>query len=235
MESSNFFKGYDKVNPSEHHRISQQNRRRRIIAISLAVFVTLFIGSLVAALVHRSATESEESESESSQLASNSAESLKTVCAVTRYPDSCFSSISPLNSPPSNNPFHFFNLSLHASINEVSSLKNLLTESKAEPAMKDCAELFDDAASQLGRSAESICAGRGEKVLTEMKISDLQTWISAAMTDQETCLDGLAEMGSTALIGSKMKVQKSQEYMSNTLAILNNIKSLLKKFGLTMP
>lgn len=101
--------------------------------------------------------------------------------------------------------------------------------------MKDCAELFDDAASQLGRSAELICGGREEKVLTEMKISDLQTWISAAMSDQETCLDGLAEMGSTALIDYKMKVQKSQEYMSNTLAILNNIQSLLKKFGLTMP
>ncbi|KAL0342616.1 UNVERIFIED_CONTAM: putative pectinesterase/pectinesterase inhibitor 26 [Sesamum calycinum] len=74
-----------------------------------------------------------------------------------------------------------------------------------------------------------------EKALTEMKISDLQTWISAAMTDQETCLDGLAETGSTALDEFKLKVQKSQEYMSNTLAILNNIQSLFDKFGLTMP
>lgn len=108
---------------------------------------------------------------------------------------------------------------------------------KADPAMKDCAELFDDAASQLGRSAELIClaVGPGEKVLTEMRISDLQTWISAAMTDQDTCLDGLAEMGSTAVGEFKMKVQKSQEDMSNTLAILNNIQSLCEKFGLTLP
>ncbi|KAL0416514.1 UNVERIFIED_CONTAM: Pectinesterase 3 [Sesamum latifolium] len=101
--------------------------------------------------------------------------------------------------------------------------------------MKDCAELFDDAASQLRRSAELICVGSGEKALTDMKISDLQTWISAAMTDQETCLDGFAETGSTALDEFKLKVQKSQEYMSNTLAILNNIQSLFDKFGLTMP
>ena len=34
--------------------------------------------------------------------------------------------------------------------------------------------------------------GQGEKVLTEAKISDSQMWwISAAMTDQEMCLDGL--------------------------------------------
>ncbi|KAI3454651.1 hypothetical protein Pfo_011314 [Paulownia fortunei] len=235
MESVNFFKGYGKVNPLEDQPNSSPNhrRRRRIIAFSLAVFLTLIIGLLVAALIHESASESEESEP--TQVASNPAESLKTVCAVTRYPDSCFSSISPLNSPPSNNPLRIFNLSLHASTLEVSSLKNLVTEPKAEPAMKDCAELFDDAATQLGRSAELISVGRGEKVLTDMKISDLQTWISAAMTDQETCLDGLAEMGWTALGVFKMKVQKSQEYMSNTLAILNNIQSLFEKFGLTMP
>ncbi|GFP99368.1 pectinesterase 3 [Phtheirospermum japonicum] len=238
MESINFIKGYGKVNPSENHPNPPPNhhhRRRRtiIIALSLAVFLTLIIASLVAVLICDSATESEQSES--SQLASNSADSLKTVCAVTRYPDSCFFSISPLNSPPSNNPLRFFNMSLHASMLEISNLKNRLAEPKTESAMKDCAELFDDAASQLGRSAESICVGRGEKVLTEMRISDLQTWISAAMTDQETCLDGLTEMGSTALGEFRVKVQRSQEYLSNTLAILNNIPSLFKKFGLTMP
>lgn len=235
MESINFVKGYGKVSSAEDNPVNPPNhsRRRRTIAISLAVFLTLIVASLITALIHDSATESEESEP--SQLASNSVESLKTVCSVTRYPDSCFSSISPLNSPPSDNPLRFFNLSLHASLLEVSSLQSRLTEPKADPAMKDCAELFDDAASQLGRSAELICVGPGEKVLTEMRISDLQTWISAAMTDQDTCLDGLAEMGSTAVGEFKLKVQKSQEYMSNSLAILNNIQSLFQKFGLTMP
>ncbi|KAL7098764.1 hypothetical protein ACP275_09G038700 [Erythranthe tilingii] len=239
MDSINVFKGYGKVNldspnppPPNHHH----HRRCRFIAVSLAVFLTLAIGSLIAVLIHESATESDESEP-SSQLASNSAASLKIVCAVTRYPETCFSAISPLNSPPSNSPLRFFNLSLHASAAQVSDLKNLTNSTKAEAAVKDCAELFDDAASQLARSAESISVGSssGEKVLTEMRISDLQTWISAAMTDQETCVDGLEEMGSTAVDEFKVRVQKSQEYMSNSLAILNNIQSLFAKFGLTMP
>ena len=45
--------------------------------------------------------------------------------------------------------------------------------------------------------------GQGEKVLTEAKINDSQTWwISATMTDQETCLDGLGreESRSIALV-----------------------------------
>ncbi|KAG8379161.1 hypothetical protein BUALT_Bualt07G0059400 [Buddleja alternifolia] len=239
MESLNFIKGYDKVTSLENPKFpakppTTNNNRRKIIAISSAIFLTLVIASLAAALIHASAYEHEESDP--SPTASTSAETLKTVCSVTRYPDSCFSSISPLNIPPSNNPLRFLNLSLHASAIEVSALKNLVTESKAESAIKDCAELFDDAASQLGRSAELLCVDPGEKVLTEeMKMSDLQTWISAAMTDQETCIDGMEEMGSTAVGEFKMKVHKSQEYMSNTLAILNNIPSLFHKLGLTMP
>ena len=45
--------------------------------------------------------------------------------------------------------------------------------------------------------------GQGEKVLTEAKINDSHTWwISATMTDQETCLDGLGreESRSIALV-----------------------------------
>ncbi|KAL6541351.1 hypothetical protein OROHE_011059 [Orobanche hederae] len=232
MESINFFEGYSKVNNLEDQSKYPPKRHRRLtIALSLAVFLTLIVivGSLLAVLFR------EGKESESPQLASDPADSLKKVCAVTRHPDSCFSSVSPLNSPPSSNPLRFFNLSLHASITEVASLKDLLAERKPEPALKDCAELFDDASSQLGRSAESICVGRGEKVLTDMKISDLKTWISAAMTDQVTCLDGLEEMESTALDEFRVKVQRSQEYMSNTLTILNNIRTLFKKFGLAMP
>lgn len=232
MESINFAKGYGKVNPAEDNPDSPPNRRR-LIAFSLAVFLTLAIAALISVLIHESAANSDGSEQ--SQLASNSADSLKTVCSVTRYPDSCISSISPLNSPPSNNPFQFFNLSLHASLLEVSSLKSQLPEPIAEPAMKDCAELFDDGASQLGRSAESICVGPGEKLLTEMRISDLQTWISAALTDLDTCLDGLEEMGSTAVGEWKVKVQKAKECISNTLAILNNMQSLFQKFGLKLP
>ena len=102
--------------------------------------------------------------------------------------------------------------------------------------MKDCAELFDDAASQLGNSAESICVGPGEEVLAERRVSDLQTWISASLTDLDTCLDERAEMGSSTAVGEwKGKVQRAMEYISNTLAILNNIQRLFQKFGLKMP
>lgn len=245
MDSIKFFKGYGKVNnPSGDQQPASSRRRRILLASSLAFFLTIVLCAMIGALIHESATEPPESEEEQHPT-SNSGESLKTVCAVTQYLDSCINSISALNDPPKSDPVHFFNLSLQVSQRELADLaslpRTLISKSndpRAESALKDCVNLFDGSLSQLNRSAELMkmaVVGPGEKLLTEMRISDMQTWISAAMTDQETCLDGLDEMGSTVVDEVRVRVHKSSEYMSNSLAILNNLKSLVEKFGLKMP
>lgn len=96
-------------------------------------------------------------------------------------------------------------------------------------ALTDCESQIDDALSQLNDSLAEL-QRPGEKMLTDMKISNIQTWVSAAMTDEETCLDGLEEMGSPDLDEVKAKLQKSKEFMSNSLAIIAKMKDLLKKF-----
>ncbi|MFS8021713.1 putative pectinesterase [Helianthus anomalus] len=129
-----------------------------------------------------------------------------------------------------------FNLTLQLAVTEltnVSSLtKTLISNSndlRTGSALRDFANLFDDAIRQLSRSVESM---RGESVLTVEKVGDLKTWISAAMMDQETCVDGLEEMGSTVVDEVKMKVQRSSVCMSNSLAILGHMDEVLEKFGM---
>jgi len=111
----------------------------------------------------------------------------------------------------------------------------MISNSNQGAAFADCRSQIEDAVSRLNDSvvAMEVCSG-GEKALTETKISDLRTWISAAMTDQETCLDGLEETGSTALDEVKTKMKKSQEYTSNCLAILANIHTLLRNFNMPL-
>uniref|UniRef100_A0A5B7BTU6 pectinesterase n=1 Tax=Davidia involucrata TaxID=16924 RepID=A0A5B7BTU6_DAVIN len=242
MDSINVFKGYGKVNPFEDQSSHQNNTARKpliTVVISLIILLTVIIGAMIGALIHDSSTES----AEASSLSANSAESIRAVCSVTQYPDSCFTSISSVNTntPPKTDPERIFNLSLQVAIDELSNLsslpKTLISKSndpRSESALRDCVSLFDEALSQLNRSASSMDVCRGEKVLTEAKISDMKTWISASMTDQETCLDGLEEMGSTVLDEVRTKVQKSREYMSNSLAILSSIQTVLEKFDLTM-
>ncbi|MFS8028133.1 putative pectinesterase [Helianthus anomalus] len=128
-----------------------------------------------------------------------SSESIKTVCAVTQHPDTCFTDVVSVNSGNNTvNPMVIFNLTLQLAVTEltnVSSLpKTLISNSndlRTGSTLGDCVNLFDDAVSQLSRSVESM---RGESVLTVEKVGDLKTWISAAMRDQETW-DGIDGCG----------------------------------------
>ncbi|KAL4566463.1 hypothetical protein LXL04_030578 [Taraxacum kok-saghyz] len=72
----------------------------------------------------------------------------------------------------------------------------------------------------------------GEKLLSVSKIDDLKTWLSTALTHQDTCLDALEEMNSTLLADVKSKMQNSTEYASNSLAIVSKISRILGKFNL---
>ncbi|XP_060202955.1 putative pectinesterase/pectinesterase inhibitor 26 [Lycium barbarum] len=232
MESMNLVKGYGKVNASEDPSSIPTRRaahkRRLTIALSLTLFLTLLICALGGAFIHASTP--------------SSPDPLKIVCAVTQHPGSCFDSISSLNTnQPKPDPEYFLNLSLQAIVKELTNvtlLPKALISKVNDPgtvsALKDCISLFDDALSQLNESAELLNVGPGESALTVMKVNNMQTWISAAMTDQDTCLEGLDEMGSPLVGEVKARVQNAKEYMSNTLAILSNMPNLLQKFGVTM-
>lgn len=165
------------------------------------------------------------------------------MCAVTQHPESCFTDVSTIDSGNFFDPEVIFNFTLRLAINELTNIsslpKTLISKShdlRTGSALRDCATLFDDALSQLSRSVEAMRVGPvgGEKLLTEEKVADMKTWISAAMTDQETCVDGLEEMGSTAVDEVKSRMQRSNEYMSNSLAILANIETILDQFGLRL-
>lgn len=103
-----------------------------------------------------------------------------------------------------------------------------------EAALSDCQGQIEEALSQLNDSVSAMEVGPGEKMLTEEKIRDVQTWISAAVTDQDTCLDGLEEMGSTVVDEVKKKMQRSKEYTSNALAIAANFNIILHNLHLSL-
>ncbi|KAF5477015.1 hypothetical protein F2P56_003694 [Juglans regia] len=237
MDSVNIFKGYGKVNDledqsSQHRNTTTPSRKPLIFTFSILaiLLLTLTIGVWLGALIHHTETEPPEFPPLSS---------IRVVCEVTRYPESCFSSISSLNlnpNPPSPEPADpeaIFKLSLRVSIAELSNFKPTISNSN-EAALRDCRSQIEEAMGQLNDSLVAMDVGPGEKVLTEAKIGDLKTWISAAMTDQETCLDGLEEMESTALQAVKTKMQKAREYTSNSLAILANIHTLLGQFHMSL-
>ncbi|KAK8710722.1 hypothetical protein V6N13_146035 [Hibiscus sabdariffa] len=228
MASVNHFKGYDKISQSH---LENQNPHPKTAATTIIVISAILLFTLVVALTL--AVSMLKQPIQDNKHPTDSAESIRTVCNVTRYPESCLAALSSLNASKSRDPEAFLDLSLRISITRLSNLSSSLrslNDLRPRPALKDCLTLFDDALSRLN---DSVSATKAELGLTKEKMSDIQTWISAAMTDQDTCNDGLEEMGWTAGDEVKSQSQSFKESVSNSLAIVANMQNLEQKFGLT--
>ncbi|KAK9281367.1 hypothetical protein L1049_004267 [Liquidambar formosana] len=239
MDSINSFKGYGKVDPQEEQAFRRKTRRRCIIlTVSLIVLVTVIIAAVAGTLIHKR-NSSADSNSVPATPTSPAA-SLKAVCSVTQYPDSCFSSISSLQASNSTtDPETFFKLSLQVAITELSKLSSLpdqLIAKSNDPRLKlaltDCKSLFDDAVDRLNDSISSMAVGDGERLLSASKINDIKTWLSSTITDQETCLDGLQELNSTLVQDVKTSMNNSAVFASNSLAIVAKILTILGDFNI---
>ncbi|RYR39824.1 hypothetical protein HN51_027593 [Arachis hypogaea] len=205
-------KGYGKVEEeNQSHYVENQHKHYSKFLIATLSTVALFFLTLlfVLALVRH-------------EPADSATESIRVACNVTRYPNSCFTSLTSFLSNTTTtkamDPQAILSLSLRVSIHELSNLASSSSLSV------DCRELVDDAVSRLNDSLSKVEAA--PKGLTEAEMADARTWVSAALTDQQTCLDGLEEIGSSNASEVKTKIERCGEYTSNTLAILANFKIL---------
>ncbi|KAK3013043.1 hypothetical protein RJ639_008244 [Escallonia herrerae] len=235
MDSIKSFKGYGKVDPLEEQAFRRKTRRRlTILVVSTVVLVAVIIGAVAGAVIHKSNSK-DSGEVPSTQT--SPAASLKAVCSSTQHPDSCFTSISELESSNATDPEELFKLSLHVvqnSLTRLASLPERLINSTNDEATKKalgvCETVFDDAIEMLNDSISSMDVNSNEKILSAGKIDDIKTWLSTTITDQETCLDALAELNSTLLAEVKGAMKNSTEYASNSLAIVAKILGILADF-----
>ncbi|KAJ0983752.1 hypothetical protein J5N97_002108 [Dioscorea zingiberensis] len=239
MESINSFKGYGKVSEAEDRDFRRKTRRRLIfIIVALVLLLVIVVGVTVGTIVSRKHNNDGGTNS-SSTPSTSMASSIKAMCKVTRYPDSCFSSLSSAEASTStstSDPEELFKLSIRIAMDTVSNLSSLpdtlsvpANDKRLRAALDSCKELFEDAVDHLNTSLASLSPAPGEKLLTSTKMDDLKTWLSAAITDQATCLDGFE--GTVGDAGAKMEaaMKNSTEFTSNALAIAAGIFNIMDK------
>ncbi|KAJ0075215.1 hypothetical protein Patl1_33857 [Pistacia atlantica] len=208
MDTIKSFKGYGKVDPAEEQAFRKKTRKRLIILIvSAIVLVAVIIGAVVGVVVHRGKSSSDDWVPASGMTPSAS---LKAVCSVTRYPN------------------------VEAVGNSI-KLKEKTDDAQVKDALTVCETVFDDAVDRLKDSLSSMEVAEGEKLLSSSKIDDMKTWLSASITDQETCLDALDELNSTHYGNSSIPkdirtaMENSTQFASNSLAIGTKIVTLLSQ------
>ncbi|XP_065868048.1 pectinesterase 3-like [Euphorbia lathyris] len=226
---------YGKVDDSvEQEQSLRRSSRKRMLIMSVSGIVLAAI--VIAGCIGLFAHTRNNTDSTPNSTAVTPSSVLEDICNATRFRNSCIASISQFEAEANTtNPQILFNLSLIAAINELSKLqvftsKLITTTSNSsdedlKSALEVCEEVLDDAFYRLNDSISS----------NSSSIDDLRTWITAILTDQETCLDALREMKSTESHLKRIDEMKTamkfpSEFASNSLAIATRVLSYLSSY-----
>ncbi|CAK8575472.1 unnamed protein product [Lathyrus sativus] len=156
---------------------------------------------------------------------------IRNSCSSTTYPRLCYASlVKHVNFIQSNRVLltsTALNVTL-ASAKSTSAFMSTLSRSRGlkpreAAAIEDCVEVLSDSLEELRRSIGEMSRLRASNF--EPTISDVQTWVSAALTDQSTCTDGLQEINAKDNIQTivRGKIVQVAQLTSNALALINKL------------
>ncbi|KAI9082178.1 hypothetical protein K1719_035918 [Acacia pycnantha] len=166
----------------------------------------------------------------------NSADFIRTSCGTTLYPDICYSSLSRYANAVQQNPGQLARVAISLSLSKAhrmaSYISNLTRDadyeanSRATSALHDCFSNIGDAVDEIRGSLKQMrqigAAGSGEESF-RFQMSNVQTWMSAALTDEETCTDGFEDVTDNPVKADVCdKVTDLKKFTSNALALVNN-------------
>lgn len=225
------FKAYGKIDEAEQLKLeARQKTRKRVIIISISSIILVCV--IVGAVLGTSHNSRENSQS--GGTSQSSAASIKAVCDLTLYPNTCYSSLSPLNNSSHIQPEDIFKLATQVAMNELSKVAQYFSDHNAfngsadnttVTASENCVQLLSLALDHLNMVLSS-----GSLTLLEAA-DDLKTWLSSAGTYQDTCKDGFETASATVKTSITNWLQNSTELTSNCLAIISwisNVESSLK-------
>lgn len=174
--------------------------------------------------------------------ASSDSEFIRTSCETTQYPELCYNSLSGYANAVQQDPGRLARVAIGVSLsrarNAATYFNNLSKEADygaAEPrvasALHDCFSVFGDAVDQIKDSLLQMRQLRtvGSRESFRFQMSNVQTWMSAALTNEDTCTDGFEDVpdGPTKTDVSD-HVHNVVGMTSNALALVN---SFVSKFS----
>ncbi|XP_044467644.1 21 kDa protein-like [Mangifera indica] len=162
---------------------------------------------------------------------------IKTSCKSTTYPALCVQSLSTYASTIQKSPRQLALTALSVSLTRAQSTKSYVTKLKKFKNLKhreveaiaDCLEEMGDTVDRLSKSVQELKhmgQAKGQDFLWHM--SNVETWVSAALTDENTCVDGFAGKALNGKIKDSIKAQ-----VVNVAQVTSNALALINKFAAT--
>lgn len=167
---------------------------------------------------------------------------IRSSCNATLYPDLCYASLSHYADAIQQDPAHLARVAIGVSLVRAhlaqARFSNLTRRAdygpdpRAASALRDCRSVFADAVGQMRGSLKQMRqlglgsgygygSSRSEEEV-RFQLSNVQTWMSAALTNEDTCSDGFGDVEDGPLKEEVCeKVADVRELTSNALALVN--------------
>ncbi|XP_024366028.1 pectinesterase [Physcomitrium patens] len=129
-------------------------------------------------------------------------------CVATDYPDTCRESLAGSDGTP----VGMSKASIKSSDEQVGQLSDGTTNEQCKELLTSARELFARVYASMDITNQT---------LREQTCADIQTQLSAALTNVNTCKDVLEESGSPEFASFLERSSKSEQCIGNTLAIVN--------------
>ena len=169
--------------------------------------------------------------SSSSMKCSQNLSSIISTCNTTPFPDVCIDSLkhSNISNETSPNINTYLHNTLHTAISKSEKLSNMFLDAgnpnnvieKQRGTIQDCKELQQITMSCLQRSVSLI----QDAPVNQRKQADAAVYLSAALTNKNTCLEALDSASGPLLKTLVRAVRDTYKHVSNALSILSSQKS----------
>ncbi|XP_022738083.1 pectinesterase inhibitor 10-like [Durio zibethinus] len=160
-------------------------------------------------------------------------EYIKTSCSTTAYPRLCYRSLSIYASKINTSPRLLIHTALNVTLKASKSTSRLMIKisrihglrPRVAAAMADCIEVIGDSVDELQQSIGEL--GHISRSNFSLTMSDVQTWVSAALTDEDTCMEGFAGNATNGYAKTmvRKRIVRIAHLTSNALALISNYAS----------
>jgi len=160
---------------------------------------------------------------------------IRSSCGATLYPEICYTSLSRYASAVKQSPSRLARVAIGVSLSRARRLAAYVSnltrhedfggDHRATAALHDCLSNMGDAVYEMSGSLKQMrkvgAAGLSAESF-QFQMSNVQTWMSAALTDEETCTDGFEDVADGAVKTEVCnRVADAKKFTSNALALVN--------------
>ncbi|GJN19844.1 hypothetical protein PR202_gb07157 [Eleusine coracana subsp. coracana] len=161
-------------------------------------------------------------------------------CAGTEYPALCDSTVGPyaaeVGSSPARLSWAALTVTLDGARNASAAMRRMAASGRlprvAAEAARDCVGMLGDAVEMLRQSVEAMArlgeddqqksnGNSSSRSSVRFQVDSVQTWASAALTDDDTCLEGFRAVEAGARETVRGHVAGVAHLTANALAIVN--------------